>query len=126
MNGKNILLKLGFGLVIFAFALAFAYFTASYLDSSWHVDYWLALEGFAGLFVLVGIVVSSIFPVSLGFLFSASILVMHIFLQKYDVIPDASKAIMLGVILIILYLAALRKHKDDVVTQTPAVPSSQT
>lgn len=110
-NEKNILLKVGFGFLIFAFALAFAYFTANYLETANHLNYWFALEGFAGLYVLIGILIATIFPVSLGFLFSASILVMHIFLDKYNDIADINKAILLGVILVILYLTALGKPK---------------
>jgi len=125
MNAKNLSLKIWFGIIIFAFSLALAYFTASYLDSAGYLEYWLVIEGFAGLFVLVGIAVSTIFPVSLGFLFSACILVMNVFLEKYDIIPDSNKAILLGVILVILYLTALTKKSKDVPAGGATVPPSQ-
>ncbi len=125
MNAKNLSLKIWFGLIIFAFSLALAYFTASYVQSSTQIDYWLVIEAFAGLFVLVGIVVSSIFPVSLGFLYSATVLIINVLLEKYDIIPDINKAVLLGAILVILYLTALaKKEGGSMLTGTPAPAST--
>ncbi len=131
MNAKNLSLKIWFGIIIFAFSLALAYFTASYIQSTGQIDYWLVIEAFAGLFVLVGIAVSSIFPVSLGFLYSATILIMNVLLEKYDIIPDLNKATLLGVILIVLYIVALAKKEGGSMPAvappaTPAAPAQPT
>ncbi len=127
MNAKNLSLKIWFGLIIFAFSLALAYFTASYVQSSTQIDYWLVIEAFAGLFVLVGVAVSSIFPVSLGFLYSATVLIINVLFEKYDVIPDINKAVLLGAILIVLYLTALaKKEGGSMPTGTPAPAPAST
>ena len=111
-GNSNTLLKIGFGLLIFMFALAFAYFSANYANSSKYMDYWYALAIFAGIYIVIGTFVSSIFPVSLGFLFSSTLLLLHVFSEKYADISDVFKSVLLGCILILLYLSAWIKTGD--------------
>lgn len=112
MKKDNAVLKFVFGLVIFGFSLALAYFTASYIDKHniWH--YWPTITAFAGAYVLLGIVVVFVFPISLGFLFSADVLVLHVLFEKYGGVSDLYKAILVGVILIILYIFIWKMARD--------------
>ena len=112
MNNKNITLKFFFGLMVFAFSLALAYFTATYLRNEAAFDYWGALLVFAGVYIAVGILVSMIYPVSLGFLFSADILILNVLLENFGDWQDISKAMVVAVILLILYSFALIKLGD--------------
>lgn len=109
----NMLIKLGFGLLIFMFALAFAYFTAHYAEVSGYMDYWYTLAAFAGIYIVIGTFVSRVFPVSLGFLFSSTLLLLHVLFEKYADISDIFRALLLGVILILLYLTAWLKTGDS-------------
>jgi len=98
--------KLVFGLMIFAFSLALAYFIAVYLRNNHYFDYWGALMIAGGIFITIGVFVSSIIPVSLGFLFSADILVLHVLMANFGDFSDGIKALFVGLILAILYLLA--------------------
>ncbi len=103
---KNQGLKIVFGLVIFLFSLALAYFTANYLSSSNLFDYWGTIAIFAGAYVLIGILVASIYSISLGFLFSADVLIVHLLFQYYGQWADIIKVIIVGGILIVLYITS--------------------
>jgi hypothetical protein len=122
---KGQYLKFFFGFAIFLFALALSYFTADYLKSNNLLDYWGALALFAGIYVLLGIIVSMVFPISLGFLFSADILIINILLQYYGQWADLLKCLLVGAILLALYAATWIKLKDkvavapDTVVNTP-------
>lgn len=107
-EGKNNeqALKVFFGLIIFAFSLAFAYFVAAYLDKKFLLDYWGALMIAAGVFITIGVFVANILPISLGFLFSADILVLHVLMDNFGHFNDGIKALFVGMILLILYLVA--------------------
>ncbi len=109
---KNRGLKLVFGLVIFLFSTALAYFTASYVKTTGSFDYWGAIAIFACVYVLVGIVVASVFAVSLGFLFGADILIFSLLVQYYGTWALPLKLTVIGAILIILYAVAALKMKD--------------
>lgn len=105
-TNKEQTLKLVFGLMIFAFSLALAYFIAVYLRNNHYFDYWGALMIAGGVFITIGVFVSSIIPVSLGFLFSADILVLHVLMANFGDFSDGIKALFVGLILAILYLLA--------------------
>ena len=46
---KDKILKVVFGLIIFSFSLALAYFTATYTDKNTPVNYWATLLLFMGI-----------------------------------------------------------------------------
>jgi hypothetical protein len=116
---KNQLAKTLFGLVIFLFSVALAYFTASYLRDNKLFDYWGAIAIFACAYVVVGIVISSIFSISLGFLFAADVLILQLLLEYYGRWANSLKLSVIGIILVILYTVASLSLKDK-----PEVPSN--
>ena len=126
MSGKNTWMKLFFGGIIFLFAVALAYTTANYLDTgtlrTHSGEYWLVLMVASIVYVLLGVTVSNVFPVSLGFLFSADVLILHTLGAKYGEIPDPAKTALVGVILVILYVFAWKKLGD---ASPPAMQSAQ-
>lgn len=105
-------IKVILGIVIFLFGTALAYFTANYLDHQKIFDYWSTLAIFAGGYAAIGIVVASIFPISLGFLFGADTLLLNILYENYGKFPNIYKTILLGFILLVLYVTAYLKTKD--------------
>ena len=109
---KNQWLKTVFGLVILLFSLALAYFTANYLSTNSILDYWGALAIFACVYVLIGIAVVSIYSISLGFLFSADVLIIHLLFQYYGQWADVLKVDLVATILIILYVATMVGLRD--------------
>jgi len=109
---KNQTLKILFGFVIFLFSLALGYFTANYLSSNHYFDYWGTIAIFAGAYVLVGIIVSQIFSISLGFLFAADILIINLLFQYYGAWADIFKLVIVGAILIVLYISAAVSLSD--------------
>jgi len=122
---KNQGLKLVFGFVIFLFSVALAYFTANYLSTNGLFNYWGTIAIFAGAYVLIGIVIASIYSISLGFLFSADVLIIHLLIQYYGQWADLLKVVILGAILIILYIAAavsLGDRTDAMYTSPSAAP----
>jgi len=106
------MIKVAFGGIIFLFSVALAYFTANYFDANGSIDYWPALAAFAGVYVLIGIVVASVFAVSLGFLFSADVLILHLLIENYGKYANVYKATIIGVILLVLYIFTWLKLKD--------------
>ena len=123
MKSENILVKFIFGLVIFAFALAFAYFSASYVKNGNIFDYWLTLAIASIAYVLVGVIVSKVFSISLGFLFAADVLILHVLLEEYDGVSDIYKTLLVGVILATLYFFAWKGLRDPLPVP---IPPSQT
>lgn len=109
---KNVHLKIFFAFAIFAFALALSYFTADYLSANRYLDYWSTLILFSGLYILLGVLVSGIFPVSSGFLFSADILIIHILNEYYGEWSDYLKLLIVTAILICLYLVSWVYFKE--------------
>ena len=103
---KNQGLKLVFGLVIFLFGSALAYFTANYLSTNAIFNYWGTVAIFAGAYVLIGIIIASIYSISLGFLFSADVLIISLLFQYYGQWADFLKVMIVGVVLIVLYIAS--------------------
>src|SRR3989338_3425602 len=106
MKEQNIALKLVFGGVIFLFSAAFAYFAASYLQQEDVFNYWLVLFIFAVAYIIVGILVSSVFSVSLGLLFTADLLVLHNLFENFGDIDKLSRILIVGAILAVLYAVA--------------------
>ena len=119
MTQKNALLRIIFGGIIFLFSLAFAYFTASYLAKTNALDYWFVLTISSIVYVVIGVIVSSVFPISLGFLFAADVLILHVLSQKIGVIPTVHKTALVGVVLLILYAFSWWKLEDPVLPPTP-------
>ncbi len=109
---KNTALKFIFGLVIFLFGSALAYFTANYMGTTKAFDYWGTIAIFAFAYVLVGIIVVRIFAISLGFLFAADILIISLLVQYYGTWAAPLKLTMVGAILAILYIVSALKMKD--------------
>ncbi len=109
---KNRGLKLVFGLVIFLFSTALAYFTANFAKTTGSFDYWGTIAIFACLYVVIGIAVASVFAVSLGFLFGADVLILSLLVQYYGAWALPLKLTVIGVILLVLYVVASLKLKD--------------
>lgn len=109
---KNTALKFIFGIVIFLFGSALAYFTANYMGTTKAFDYWGTIAIFACAYVLVGIVVVRIFAISLGFLFAADVLIISLLVQYYGTWAAPLKLTMVGGILVILYVVSALKMKD--------------
>jgi hypothetical protein len=105
--------KVLFGLLIFMFSLALAYFSASYVESEKIFDYWTMLVIFGGAYVIVGVLVLQVFPVSLGFLFAADVVILHLLLENFGDIPSIGKTGIIGIVLVLLYIFAWNKMKDD-------------
>ena len=119
---KNNLPKILFGTIILLFSTALAYFTANYVSTSGIFDYWGTIAIFACAYVVIGIGVSMIFAISLGFLFSADILVLNLLFQYYGHWADVIKLVMIGGILIILYTATavwLGDKQDPQISPAP-------
>jgi len=116
---KNYFLKLLFGFIIFLFSLGLAYSTASYAASTGaqpfgeDFNYWIVLACFGVAYVAIGIIIRNVYPVSLGFLLSADIIILHILFDKYHSIPDAVKLTILLCILTVLYVIAWEFIKDE-------------
>lgn len=119
---KNQSLKLFFGAIIFLFSVALAYFTANYVSTNGYFDYWATLAIFGAMYVLIGIAVARIFSISLGFLFAADVVILHLLLQYYGTWADALKLILIGGILIVLYACAgvFLKDKAHPASSVPA------
>jgi len=109
---KNVALKFVFGMVIFLFGSALAYFTASYMRTTGAFDYWGTIAIFACAYVLVGMAVARVFAVSLGFLFAADVLILSLLFQYYGAWAAPLKLIVVGAILAILYAVAAAMMKD--------------
>ena len=114
--------KVIFGFIIFMFSLALAYFTASYTSKEYVFDYWVALLLFGAAYIIIGAVIYQVFAVSLGFLFSADILILHLLLEKFgNTFSDLAKTAIVGCILLILYLVAAN-YKENVSNSPPSNP----
>lgn len=121
MNDKNQLAKALFGGIIFLFSMALAYFAANYLDRSGYFGYWASLFIFAAIYIIVGIIVVRIYSISLGFLFSADVLILNLLSENFGEYNSLVKALIVGIVLVILYLIALLNMIDDEkVAVTPA------
>lgn len=117
--------KIGLGILIFLFSTSLAYFTADYLDTpiqtggyySYSVahsgTYWLILLGAAALYIVVGIMISKLLPISLGFLFGADVLLLHTLFKEYGGIGEVYKTFIIGAVLVAAYLFAWYKLKDS-------------
>lgn len=117
---KNQLAKALFGLVIFLFSVALAYFTANYLSTNNLFDYWGTIAIFAGVYVVIGMAVSMIFSISLGFLFAADVLILNLLYKYYGNWADALKLLVIGIILIVLYVVAYVGLRDRTESAPPA------
>ncbi len=93
--------------------MALAYSAAHYLDKQNTLDYWPALTLFGGAYLLLGIIVSFVFPVSLGFLFSADVVFLNALFENYGEFDALLKVFILGAILLLLYIFTWFKTKDE-------------
>lgn len=124
MIKKDEFLKLIFGFIIFLFSLALAYFTATYIQKNNGFDYWNTLLIFSGFYLAIGLVTIIIYPISLGFLFSADILILNTLFENFNKWDDIAKTSIVGGILIIVYLIAWfistdkKKPIDNIQTTT--------
>lgn len=123
---KNNFIRIVLGMIIFLFGTALAYFTANYMDTSQGPNYWLTLAIFGAAYVLVGVVTSMLFPVSLGFLFSADVIILHVLFDQYGKIDEIYKALLVAFILFILYVFTWLKLGDTpLVRQVVQAPPEQ-
>jgi len=93
------------------FSLALAYFVANYFDNAEIIKSELVWIATAGIYVLIGMMVYQIFPVSLGFLFSADVLILHILTNNISEVDSVYKTLLIGFILTILYFYAWISNK---------------
>ena len=114
--------RIVFGFIIFLFSLAFAYFTASYLQRAQQVDYWYVLAMASVIYIVIGIMTFKVFSVSLSFLFSSDILLINILFDNYGSFPTIGKAALLGILLVIMYTFAWWKMKDTTPVGAPGQP----
>ncbi len=127
---KNQGIKILFGIIIFLFSVALAYFTAWHFGgqrSFWGAPvypvyplgpadspvqyngldaFWTTLLIFGGAYILIGISVARIFPISLGFLFSADVTLLHALSDQYHGLDNGVKSLLIFFLLILLYLFA--------------------
>lgn len=115
---EKLAIRIVFGAVILLFSLALAYFTANYLDKFGFLEYWPVLTIAAVLYVIVGVLVSGISAVSLGFLLSADILILHNLLDNFSEFHNIYKMLLVGYVLSMLYLFAWIKFKDHNIAST--------
>jgi phosphoglycerol transferase MdoB-like AlkP superfamily enzyme len=116
--GRNGIVKLIFGGVIFLFSLALAYFTANYVDQSKDVNYWFVLFCFTVIYMTIAITVYKIFSISLGFLFACDVLIINLLFENFGEFQYLFKMAILAIALIVLYCLAWLKLKDGE-TQLP-------
>jgi uncharacterized membrane protein len=124
---KNQGLKIGFGALIFLFSIALAYASAWYFDGresggggifnalspSGNFDaFWITLLIFGGAYILIGIIVARVYPVSLGFLFASDVVLLHVLNNQYGGFDNGIKSLIIFVLLVILYLFAFLKLQD--------------
>ena len=122
----DLLIKVSLGAVIFAFSLALAYFSADALAAdSREASYGLVLLGFGMAYVVVGIIVAHVFPISLGLLFAADVLLLHIFSKSFTGFVALLKAVIVGLALVALYTIALTQLKDREEGKTKAAPAQK-
>lgn len=143
---KNQGTKVAFGIIIFLFSVALAYFTAWYFEgqSGGTVGrhafrgpfmgypygqntpgieaFWITLLIFGGAYILIGILVARIFPVSLGFLFSADVVLLHALNDQYHGLNNGIKSLLIFVLLIALYTFAYLKLKNKESVPRPVIP----
>jgi|GEM_PF-2068168 len=105
--------KGAFGLIIFSFSLALAYFTASYVESASVFDYWGALLLMSAVYLIVGIAVYQVYAISLGFLFSADIMVIHLMSENFGDLDSPIKMFVVGGVLLVMYGFAWQFLKDE-------------
>jgi hypothetical protein len=117
---KNNLAKILFGIVIFLFSVALAYFTANYMSTNVIFDYWGTVAIFACAYVVLGIAIVMIFPISLGFLFAADVLILNLLVNYYGAWADVLKLTTIGGVLVVLYIATATWLSD--VVDNPALP----
>ncbi len=138
---KNQGIKFFFGIIIFLFSVALAYFTAwhfggqrnngfffnAYYNSntSSSLDaFWTTLLIFGGAYILIGISVARIFPISLGFLFAADVTLLHALSDQYHGLHNGIKSLIIFLLLILLYLFAAFKLKDGSPNSSGILPPS--
>ncbi|MEK7555097.1 MAG: hypothetical protein AAB518_03900 [Patescibacteria group bacterium] len=107
MKPENRTVKVIFGIIIFLFSIALAYFSADYFAKAPVRDtFSIYLLVFGAFYILVGLAVARIYPVSLGFLFSADVLLLHGLGDEYADFGKWVKIAIIGGILLILYASA--------------------
>lgn len=120
---KNQLAKILFGTVIFLFSVALAYFTANYMSTNSIFDYWGTIALFSCVYVIIGIAIVMIFPISLGFLFAADVLILNLLVNYYGVWANVIKLTTIGGVLIVLYIASATWLNDKEELQPMQVPT---
>lgn len=109
----ELVVKLFVGFLIFAFGLALAYFSADVIGKSPNeLTYGLTLFGFSMVYIASGVAVSGIFPISLGLLFAADILLLNLLSDSFKGFQPPLKALIIALALAALYAIAVVQLKD--------------
>ena len=103
MSNQNTSVKLIFGFIIFLFSLALAFFTANYFRDNNIFNYWGTLMVFSALYIAIGILVCSIYSISLGFLLSGDVVLLYILNDNFGDLNKFLKIIVILIIIILLY-----------------------
>ena len=126
---SNQLLKVIFGVVVFLFSLTLAYFAAGFMDDPGNVskplDFWLTMAIMGGFYIVAGILLAQIFSVSLGFLFSADLLILSALANNFGEIDEIYKVALVGIIIAILYTVAFTRRSQKVIEVRPPSPVQQ-
>ncbi|MDP3741102.1 MAG: hypothetical protein Q8R08_02125 [bacterium] len=113
--------KIIFGFVIFLFSCAFAFFTAQWLNADTQgAAYSLTLFVFGVAYILVATATGQIMAVSLGFLFSADVVLLYLLASDFSGFASWAKVFIVGATLVVLYVYAWHKLKDE--DQGPQTP----
>jgi hypothetical protein len=112
MNSKNTVIQLVLGGIVFLFSVALGYFTSDYLQRIGTLEYDKTMLIFGGAYILIGIALLRVFPVSLGFLFSSDVFLLYVLGREYRGYENLSKVLITGIIILLLYLLAYWKLKD--------------
>ena len=120
MNDNRSTFKILFGVVIFLFSAAFAFFVAGFLDPTGANSYSMVLFVIGVFYVIIGIAVLRIMAVSLGFLFSADVVILYLLANDFSTYDSFLKIVIVGLSLVAMFYYAWYKLRDNV----PDVPAS--
>jgi len=117
-TAHNQIVKVVFGIVIFLFSLALAYFTADYFSVHSGVDRWVVNIFFIAAYLVVGMMVMDVYAISLGFLFAADILLLDVLGSNFYRLDDLIKAAIIAATLAVLYAIALKRFSKPIISRS--------
>lgn len=116
--------KIFFAVIIFLFSVSLAYFTADYIEGLNYsggarmMGIGLTMLSFGLLYAVVGVFLYRIMPVSLALLLSADVALIDALARNYEKIEAMVRVGIIGIVLVVLYLFAFYRCKDEVFTPT--------